>query len=163
LPKKNVSTMDKKEEGKTKKQVIKKPDKSISNETPPIETKKEEKKVTKNKNSKKTVKKPVDKKEKNVKKKSTIKKTTKTKLRTIPPPIKKPEDPPEIKEIKKDIYKILKGRNLPLSIIEDIGSKVIEDKKLKTKLKDILSKTVEEYERNSIDPAEACGIIEELH
>jgi len=159
LPKKSVSTMDKKEEGKTKKQVIKKPDKSISNETPPIETKKEEKKVTKNKNSKKTVKKPVDKKEKNVKKKSTIKKTTKTKLRTIPPPIKKPEDPPEIKEIKKDIYKILKGRNLPLSIIEDIASKVIEDKKLKTKLKDILSKTVEEYERNSIDPAEACGII----
>ena len=159
MPKKSVSTMDKKEEGKTKKQVIKKPDKSISNKTPPIETKKEEKKVTKNKNSKKTVKKPVDKKEKNVKKKSTIKKTTKTKLRAIPPPIKKPEDPPEIKEIKKDIYKILKGRNLPLSIIEDIASKVIEDKKLKTKLKDILSKTVEEYERNSIDPAEACGII----
>ena len=41
--------MDKKEEGKTKKQVIKKPDKSISNKTPPIETKKKRRKKPKTK------------------------------------------------------------------------------------------------------------------
>ena len=160
MPKKSVSTKDKKEEKKTKKQVIKKPDKSLSEKTPTIEIKKEEKKkVSKNKPGKKTVKKPVEKKEKKVKKKSTLKKTAKIKVRTIPPPIKKPEDPPEIKEIKKDIYKILKDKSLPLSIIDDIATRVVDDKKLKTKLNDILSKTLAEYERNSIDPSEACGII----
>ena len=160
MPKKSVSTKDKKEEKKTKKQVIKKPDKSLSEKTPTIEIKKEEKKkVSKNKPGKKTVKKPVEKKEKKVKKKSTLKKTAKIKVRTIPPPIKKPEESPEIKEIKKDIYKILKDKSLPLSIIDDIATRVVDDKKLKTKLNDILSKTLAEYERNSIDPSEACGII----
>jgi len=121
LPKKSVSTIDKKEEGETKKQVIKKPKKSISNKTPPIETKKEEKKA---------------------KKKSTVEKISEQKKEIVLP--KKIEEPKEHREIRSDINKILKDKSLSPHIIDNIIARIIENKKLKTKLKDIISKTLTE-------------------
>jgi len=153
LPKKSVSTKDKKEDKKTKKQITEKPDK------PPIKKisrKKIEKKEKKkpSKTSKKMVKKSVEKK---VKKKSTVEKISEQKKVIVLP--KKIEEPKEHREIRSDINKILKDKSLSPHIIDNIISRVIENKKLKTKLKEIISKTLTEYEKNFIDPAEACGII----
>ena len=153
MPKKSVSTKDKKEDKKTKKQITEKPDK------PPIKKisrKKIEKKEKKkpSKTSKKMVKKSVEKK---VKKKSTVEKISEQKKVIVLP--KKIEEPKEHREIRSDINKILKDKSLSPHIIDNIISRVIENKKLKTKLKEIISKTLTEYEKNFIDPAEACGII----
>jgi DNA-directed RNA polymerase subunit A" len=153
LPKKNVSTKDKKEEKKTKKQVTEKPDESLIKKIPKSKIEKEEKKKS-SKTSKKTVKKSVKKK---VKKKSTVEEIPEQKREIVLP--KKAEEPKERREIRSDINKILKDKSLSPYIIDDIITRVTEDKKLKTKLKDIISKTLTEYEKNFIDPAEACGII----
>ncbi len=153
MPKKNVSTKDKKEEKKTKKQVTEKPDESLIKKIPKSKIEKEEKKKS-SKTSKKTVKKSVKKK---VKKKSTVEEIPEQKREIVLP--KKAEEPKERREIRSDINKILKDKSLSPYIIDDIITRVTEDKKLKTKLKDIISKTLTEYEKNFIDPAEACGII----
>lgn len=153
MPKKNVSTKDKKEDKKTKKQVTEKPDESLIKKIPKSKIEKEEKKKS-SKTSKKTVKKSVKKK---VKKKSTVEEIPEQKREIVLP--KKAEEPKERREIRSDINKILKDKSLSPYIIDDIITRVTEDKKLKTKLKDIISKTLTEYEKNFIDPAEACGII----
>jgi len=146
LPKKSVSTKDKKEEKKTKKQVTEKPDESPIKKTPNSKIEKEGKKKS-SETSKKTVKKLVKKKEKKVKKKSTVEEISEQKNEIVLP--KKIEESKERREIRSDINKILKDKSLSLYIIDDIITRVTEDKKLKTKLKD----------KNFIDPAEACGII----
>ena len=103
MPKKSVSTKDKKEEKKTKKQVTGEPDelpiKKISRNK--IE-KKEKKKPSKT--SKKTVKKSVKKKEKKVKKKSRVEEISEQKIEIVLP--KKTEEPKEHKEIREsdDFY-----------------------------------------------------------
>ena len=156
MPKKSVSTKDKKEEKKTKKQVAGKPDESPIKKIPRTKIEKEgEKKPSKT--SKKTVKKPIKKKEKKVKKKSTVEEISEQKKEIVLP--KKIEEPKENREIRSDINKILKDKSLSPHIMDDIITRVIENKKLKTKLKDIISKALTEYEKNFIDPAEACGII----
>lgn len=141
--------------------------------------KKEEEKSKKSKKilKKKTVKKIEGKEKKKVQTKSSIKKGKKTSkkksmkvkeisdsieileiVKEVEPP-KKQEEPEEHKKIRIDINKILNGKYLPLSIINEIIYKVAGDKKLKQKLKEILSKSLEGYKKNLIDPSEACGIV----
>jgi len=78
--------------------------------------------------------------------------------KVIKPP-KPKEEPPEHKKIRTEINKILSGKFLPIAIIDDIILKVSKDKKLQSKIKNIISKALIEYDKNAIDPSEACGIV----
>ena len=147
MPKKSVSTKDKKEEKKTKKQVTEKPDESPIKKIPKSKIEKEGKKKS-SETSKKTVKKLVKKKEKKVKKKSRVEEISEQKMEIVLP--KKTEEPKEHKEIRSDINKILKDKSLSLYIIDDIITRVTEDKKLKTKLKDIISKHWQNMKKTSL-------------
>jgi DNA-directed RNA polymerase subunit A" len=91
--------------------------------------------------------------EKKIEKKKEIERTF------LPPPIKTVEEPKEYKIIRVEINKFLKNRFLPISIIDGIVEYVARDKKLETKLKNIVEKAFEEYSKNMIDPTEACGMI----
>jgi len=145
IPKKKTGKEGKKKVTKTKpskKEPKKSPTKKIS---PPKKTvKKEKKKVVKTKPVKKIVKKPI-KEEKKVEKE-------------IEPP-KKIEEPKEHKRIRSEINKILKDKFLPSSVIDELVLQVSTDKKLESKLKDIISRALQEYDKNIIDPSEACGIV----
>jgi DNA-directed RNA polymerase subunit A" len=70
-----------------------------------------------------------------------------------------PEESEEHKKIKKEINKILKNKYLPTSIVDDIIIEVIKNNKLNTKLKQIISRSIEDYKKNLIDQSEACGIV----
>ena len=134
-----------KEEKKAKKQIKVKQKKSPQKKSLPKDktVKKEKKKIDK----KESLKKSEQKKEK-------------VKKEIIKPEYTKPiDESPEHKKIRIEIEKILDGRFLPKAIIEDIIFKVSEEHKLKTKLKDIISKALEEYDKNAVDPSEACGIV----
>jgi DNA-directed RNA polymerase subunit A" len=152
LSKKDISKKKiKKDEDKSKKskKIIKK--KTVKK----IEVK--EKKKVKTKPSRKKEKKTIKKKEKKVKHKPSSIEIPEI-VKEVEPP-KKQEEPEEHKKIRTDINKILKDKYLPLSIINDIILRVSEDKKLKQKLKEIISKSLEDYKKNLIDPSEACGIV----
>jgi len=119
---------------------------------------KPEKKLTKDmdkKEKKPTAKKIVKPEAKKTEKQGHVKKKT-TGVKEI---VKKPEQPEKNKKIRLEINKILQNRYLPPSIIDEIILKVVDDEKLKSKLKEIIAKVLEEYEKNLIDPSEACGII----
>jgi DNA-directed RNA polymerase subunit A" len=111
------------------------------------------KKKLKEVQSKLDKKKSVNKKDKTVLEKKEIERTF------LPPPIKTAEEPKEYKRIQTEINKILKNQFLPISIIDGIAEYVTRDKKLETKLKNIVEKAHEEYTKNMIDPTEACGMI----
>ena len=144
MPKKrSISTKDKKEEKKTKKPAIKKQS--------PI------KKVSKIKTVKKADKKLKKKIEGKVKKEEITTKTNDVKKETALPEII--EEPEEHKKIKSEINKILKDNYLPKSIIDKIVTKVSSDKELETKLKDMISRALIDYEKNFIEASEACGIV----
>ena len=137
------------------------------------EKKDEEKKKTHSdkKSKKKTItkekkieKKTLDKKEKKVTK--TKKQTKKEKLIeetiiNVKPTkrFKKPEESEKHKKIRKKMNEILKDKYLPLSIINDIINEVIKDKTIENKLKQIISRAIDDYKKNLIDPSEACGIV----
>jgi len=153
----------------SKKEPKKSPAKKIS---PPKKTVKKEKKkkVTKIKPSKEVVKKPSkkekkivtkpSKEEKEVEKETKAKGEPKAKKEVKPPePPKEIEEPKEHKRIRLEINKILKDKFLPPSVINDIILQVSEDKKLESRLKDIISRALQEYNKNIIDPSEACGIV----
>ena len=146
-PKKTkVETKAKKEEEKTKKPTVAK--KPQVKKTPTKKTK--EKKIE--------TKKPIPKRKTKSKKEIKIKvETTETKKEVIKP--KKIEEPPEHKKIRLDINKILNDRFLPRGIIDKIITTVSKEKKLESKLKEIIAKALEYYEKNFIDPSEACGIV----
>jgi len=129
-----------KKDKKTKKQTKESPRKSPQKKS--LKKEKTEKKKTKQLKTKKP-----EKEEEEVKVKKVIK------------PPKPKEEPPEHKKIRSEIKKILNEKFLPLAIIDDIILKVSEDKKLQSKLKEILSKSLIEYDKNSVDPSEACGIV----
>ncbi len=76
----------------------------------------------------------------------------------IPPP-KKEEEPEEYKKLRDEITKALKGRFLPVSIIDGIIDWIIKDKKLHPKLKTIIEKALDDFAHNQIDPTEACGMV----
>jgi len=103
-------------------------------------------------------KKSVNKKDTTVFKKK-IEKKKEIERTFLPPPIKTVEEPKEYKMIRAEINKILKNHFLPISIIDGIVEYVARDKKLYTKLKNIVEKALEEYTKNMIDPTEACGMI----
>ena len=178
MPKKSSSTKVKKEEKKIKKQIketVKKPPlKKVSSKKKPVN---EEKKITKTKLLKKESKKSMLKKLSSPKKilkeekkkipktkpvKKTIKKEKKVKEFEVKKEIKLPkkiEEPKEHKKNRSEINKILNNRFLPSSVIDEIIIQVSKDKKLELKLKDIISKALQEYQKNIIDPSEACGIV----
>jgi DNA-directed RNA polymerase subunit A" len=77
----------------------------------------------------------------------------------LPPPKKMVEESKENKAIRSEITKCLKNRFLPVSIVDGIIERVAQDKKLGTKVKQIIEKAMEEYSKNQIDPTEACGMV----
>lgn len=156
IPKKKTVKVEKKKVAKTKpskKEPKKSPTKRIS--SPKKTVKKEKKKVVKTKPVKKIVKKPI-KEEKKVEKEIKLKEP-KVKKEIEPP--KKIEEPKEHKRIRSEINKILKDKFLPSSVIDELVLQVSTDKKLESKLKDIISRALQEYDKNIIDPSEACGIV----
>ena len=127
----------------------------------PSDKKSKKKTITK---EKKIEKKSLDKKEKKVTK--TKKQTKKEKLIeetiiNVKPTkrFKKPEESEKHKKIRKKINEILKDKYLPLSIINDIINEVMKDKTIENKLKQIISRAIDDYKKNLIDPSEACGIV----
>ena len=127
----------------------------------PSDKKSKKKTITK---EKKIEKKTLDKKEKKVTK--TKKQTKKEKLIeetiiNVKPTkrFKKPEESEKHKKIRKKINEILKDEYLPLSIINDIINEVIKDKTIENKLKQIISRAIDDYKKNLIDSSEACGIV----
>jgi len=142
----------------TTKEIIKKEKKiKIQRKTP---TKKSpiKKTLPNKKKEKKEKKKPVE--IKTIKKPKEKPKKVKVKKEVTPSiPIKIIEEPPEHKKISSEINKILDGKFLPKSIIDDIISKISKDEKLQSKLKEIITKAINEYNRNAVDPSEACGIV----
>ncbi len=133
-----------KKEKKTEKQTKIPPKKSPQKKTLPKE--KIEKKEKKKKIKEKTIIKP-----EKIEEKVVVKKVIK-----LPKPV---EESPEHKKIRSEINKILDGRFLPLAILDDIISKVSPEQKLQSKLKVIISKSLAEYDKNIVDPSEACGIV----
>ena len=136
----------------------------------PVKKETKKKEIVKKPAAKKTVKTKEPAKKPDLKK-TKVKKETKKKekkkkedkkpkeiIKTVKPPVRK-EEPEEYKKIRRDIDKILKNKYLPLRIINDIIIKITKDKKLKTKLNEIISRAIEAYDKNLIDPSEACGIV----
>jgi len=164
---KKTETKAKKEEKKVKKP-IKKVEKKVVKKSPSKKTtgpKKQvkEKKVktvkAKPKKEKKAKEEKIIEEVKKTKKPKGEKKEEKTEVTKIVEPPKEPQEPAEHKKIRTEIFKILKDQFLPKSVIDEIILQVVNDKKLESKLKDILSKALQEYCRNQIDPSEACGIV----
>ena len=160
-PKKTVSKKVVKQEKKKivkekpSEKKVKKPSKKIaSKEVKPKKTVKEEKKkVETAKPSKEIVKKSGKKKVKKVKKE-----LEETVIIKVPPP-KEVEEPEEHKKIRSELKKIIDNKFLPKKVIDEIILKVAEDNSLKSKLKDIINRTLVEYGKNTIDQSEACGIV----
>ena len=71
------------------------------------------------------------------------------------------EESPENKKIRESILKLLKDTYLPLLVIDNIIIKISKDSLLNTQsnIEKIIEKTLKEYNKNIIDPSEACGII----
>ena len=138
------------------------PKKKKKEEEKPKKSERKPNKKTKEKPEKKeeksTTKKIVKTKAKKTGKQESIKKKT-TEIKEVIKKPKKSEEPEKHKKIRSEINKILQNRYLPLSIIDEIILKVVEDEKLKSKLNEIIAKVLEEYEKNLIVPSEACGII----
>jgi len=81
------------------------------------------------------------------------------KAENVPPPtIKEPEKNAKLRE---KIKKILEDMDefLPRSIIDEIIDKIIEKNLSEKKLKELINKVVESYNRALMDPMEACGIV----
>jgi DNA-directed RNA polymerase subunit A" len=143
------------------------PDEKKTKKTVKKETKTTKKIKTPAKKPPQKKKLPKEKPKKKEKKTKTVKKTKveaeqkeeKEVVKKVIKPPKPKEEPPENKKIRVEINKILNGKFLPIKTIDDIISKVVNDKKLQAKLKEIISKSLIEYDKNSVDPSEACGIV----
>ncbi|MCX6666844.1 MAG: DNA-directed RNA polymerase subunit A'' [Euryarchaeota archaeon] len=155
MAKKKAVPTEKKQEKKIKKPITAKPKKALVKKVVPSGEgkvkKKEKKTISKSKSLKKTGKKSEKKKEGITEKPVRI-------IKKVEPP-KPVEEPEEHKKIRSEIEKILDSKYLPLHVIDEIIAKVSKYKELRTKLKTILSKALEEYNKNLIDPSEACGIV----
>ena len=156
---------EKPKEEKTKKQVKEVAKKSPVKKTATKKAVKEEKptaaKKVEKKHSKKATKKEVKKEQKTKEKKpkKTTKKVVEEIITKVVPPPKEKEDPEDIKKLREEVKKYLKDRDLPLLIIDEIVYKIRGDKKLESSLKEIVERSLEQYEKNFIDPSEACGIV----
>jgi DNA-directed RNA polymerase subunit A" len=116
-----------------------------------------EKKLVREKKETKSAKTPVEKTKRSEAPKKVEKKEPERTF--LPPPKKTEEESKESKAIRSEITKYLKDRFLPISIIDGIIERIIKEKKLESKLKQIVEKAVEDYGRNVIDPTEACGMV----
>jgi DNA-directed RNA polymerase subunit A" len=149
MAKKKIVSTKKKQEKKIKKPITAKPKKAPVKKV--VSKKVEKKTISKNKSLKKNGKKSEKKKEGIIEKPVRI-------IKKVEPP-KPIEEPEEHKKIRSEIEKILDEKYLPLYVIDEIIAKVSKDKELRQKLKTILSRAREGYNKNLIDPAEACGIV----
>lgn len=143
--------------GKTKKikkqaKKIKKQRKKTIKKALPKKTSYEKKKI---KTSEKKVKKIIKKEEKKPKKEEKPKVKI---IKEIPAPEPEKESE-EVIKYRSEINKILNNRFLPKSVIDEIIFKITKDKKLESKLDKIINKALENYNKNLIDPSEACGIV----
>jgi DNA-directed RNA polymerase subunit A" len=118
-----------------------------------ISSKKQKKEQEKETSIKKVPRKKISQKE--VRKKKTVAKKKVEKIKKD----RAFEEPEQQKKIRAEIIKILKNKDLPKSIVDEIILKVFDDKRLISKLDDILLRAVNDYEKNVIDPSEACGIV----
>jgi len=134
--KKEVKPKQKKQETKKTKQSVKKTEKK----------QKPTKKTQAKKKTKETKEKEPPKKEKEEKKQKPVK------------PIKK-EEPEENKKIRKKIKDILKDKVLPKKVEDNIIQEILNNKKLESKLDTIVNRSYEHYQKNIVDPSEACGIV----
>ncbi|RLF42151.1 MAG: DNA-directed RNA polymerase subunit A'' [Thermoplasmata archaeon] len=62
-------------------------------------------------------------------------------------------------EIRKEIKKIVGKKFLPLKIIDELVEKSVKENLTKEQIRELVKRTIEIYERNLIDPSEACGIV----
>lgn len=157
-PKKSPSMTKKTVQKKpVKKETKKQADKKVNEKK--TSTKKTEKKAPAKKTTpKKKVVKKVEKKTKQKTKSSKkSKKEEKEKIMVAEP--KEAEVSPEYIKLKKEIEKHLGDKFLPLSVINEIIEKISNDKSLKSNLKEIIKRALDEYNKNQIDPSEACGIV----
>ena len=79
-------------------------------------------------------------------------------IKEIPAPEPEKESE-EVIKLRSKINKALNNKFLPKSVVDKIISRITKEKKLETKLDDIIKKALENYGKNLIDPAEACGIV----
>lgn len=140
----------KKEKIKTKKQVKKTIKKIL-----PKKTSIAKKKIKKIKPVKSKVKKIIKKVEKKPKKEE---KTKIEIIKEIPAPEPEKESE-EVIRFRSEINKLLNDKFLPKSVVNEIILRIIKDKKLESKLDEIIKKALEDYNKNLIDPSEACGIV----
>jgi len=162
--KKTDKTKEKKTTKKVEKLVKKSPVKKTTDTKKQIKKEKTKTTKTSKKPEKKSVKKKTTKEKpekitKKAKKKKPTKKVEEVIITKIVPPPEKKEDPEDIKKLRKEIIKILKERFLPASIVDQIIYKIRGKKNLESKLKDIVERALVQYEKNFIDPSEACGIV----
>ena len=151
--KKTVKPKDEPEK-KKKQKITAKPKKEIKT----TKKKEEKKKTPKPKTDKKTKEEPDKKTERKKRKKKTAKTEKPEEIIIVEAPEKK-EEPPEFKKLRTEIIKTLGDRNLPALIIDKIIKNIIDDKKLQSKLKEIVNRIYDDYKKNFIDPSEACGIV----
>jgi DNA-directed RNA polymerase subunit A" len=161
-----------------KKAATKKTKKAKKEEKPKKTTKKQEtktkvekkttvKKTTKKAPPKKTtkttkIKKPVKSKKKTTSKSKKTKKKSKKKeeiIIKVEPAKTDKKEPEDIKKIRDLINKKLGKKNLPPSIVDEIISQINNNKGFEKKVDKIVEKAITEYEKNFIDPSEACGIV----
>ena len=148
MPKKSKSKKTKKEAKKTKKQIKKIIKKTLPKKT--VVAKKKQIKIPK-----KTVKKIIKKEEKITKKKE---KPEPKIIKPVPAPEPEKESEQVIR-FRAEIKGLLKNRFLPKSVIDEIINKVSKDSSLVSKLGSIIEKALVYYNKNLIDPSEACGIV----
>ncbi|MBN2599366.1 MAG: DNA-directed RNA polymerase subunit A'' [Candidatus Thermoplasmatota archaeon] len=123
--------------------------------------------ATEKKPLKKTTKKTIEPKEPAPKKtpvktkKTTVKKQEKTTEKTKTEVKKKTEKKTVEKQdpLKTEILNILKDHHLPEGIIDDIIDYIHKEDIPKTLLSTIVTRVLADYQKNLIDPSEACGII----
>jgi DNA-directed RNA polymerase subunit A" len=143
---------------KAKAKKIKKNEKKVKKLTKKIAPKKTvavKKKAPKIKKPEKKIKKIIKKEGKKPKK---VEKPAPKIIKEIPAPEPEKESE-EVIKLRSEINKALNNKFLPKSVVDEIISRITKDKKLETKLDDIIKKALENYGKNLIDPSEACGIV----
>jgi len=131
--------------------------KSSKNKKTKKQRKEEEKKkiIKKSQTPKKTEKKDISKNQK----KQTKKPKKSKKKEVIYEPPKKEEEPQENKKLREKIKKNLKDKFLPKKIVDNIISECLKNKKIEKQLDEIVNRACKHYNKNLVDPSEACGIV----
>lgn len=137
---------------KKKQKKTKKSAKKTAAETKKSTAKTTKKTVKKQKKTKKTTKKA--KKESQSSRKKTEKKKTSKKKSAKAKKVEKKQSP-----LEKTVYSVLKDRSLPVEIVDELVEKIEKEKVSKTKIPVVVEQVYTDFQKNRIDPSEACGII----